>query len=97
MDEVPEGGKVIDTGWVVKEKENKPADDPKKFKAGLTAQGFTQRPGIDFHETYAPVCREESWQILYMPRHSMVVAQFDIEGAFLNVPCKKRSASKRST
>jgi len=62
VDEVPEGGKV--TGWVVKEKDDKPADDPKKFKAGLTAQGFTQRPGIDFHGTSAPVCREESWQIL---------------------------------
>jgi len=93
VDEVLEGGKVIDTGWVVKEKENKLADDPKKFKARLTAEGFTQRPGIDFHETYVPVCREESADS-YMPRHSMVVAQFDIKGVFLNAPCKKRSTSK---
>ena len=55
VDEVPAGAKVIDTKWVLREKEERPAD-----KARLTARGFTQRPGIAYHDTYAPVCREES-------------------------------------
>jgi len=55
--------KVIDTKWVLKGKEEKAPDDPRHFKARLTARGFTRRPGIDFGDTYAPVCREESWRI----------------------------------
>jgi hypothetical protein len=29
-----------------------------RYKAMLVAQGFTQRPNIDFNETYSPVMSE---------------------------------------
>jgi len=41
VDEVLVGAKVIDTKWVLKEKREKDANDPKRFKTRLTARGFT--------------------------------------------------------
>jgi len=91
VDEVPVGAKVIDTKWMLKEKREKDANDPKRFTARLTARGFTQRPGIDFGDTYAPVCQEESWQVFICLALTcnMVIGQFDIEGAFLNGPLEE--------
>jgi len=91
IDMVPAGGKTIDTKWVVREKEEKAVSDPKRYKARLTARGFTQRAGIDYHDTYAPVCREESWRLLICCglKDRMVIRQYNIEGAFLNGPLQE--------
>jgi len=91
VDKVPYSAKTVDTKWVVKEKEEKAVSDPKRYKARLTARGFTQRHGIDYHETYAPVCREESWRLLICIalEKNMKVRQYDIEGAFLNGPLQE--------
>ena len=35
-----------------------------RYKARLRAQGFTQRPGIDFNETYSPVMSEITFRYL---------------------------------
>ena len=56
VDNVPEGKRVIDTKWVLKEKEEKDPADPGRYKARLTARGFTSQPGVDYDQTYAPVC-----------------------------------------
>jgi hypothetical protein len=40
--------------WVFIRKWNK-NNEVVRYKARLVAQGFTQRPGIDFNETYSPV------------------------------------------
>ena len=40
--------------WVFVRKWNK-NNEVVRYKARLVAQGFTQRPGIDFNETYSPV------------------------------------------
>ena len=65
-------------------------DDPKRFKARLTARGFTQRPGIDFGNTYAPVCREESWRILICLAltRNIVVGQFELNLSLDFSPCQ---------
>ena len=75
---MPEGKRVVDTKWVLKEKEEKDPQDPKRFTARLTARGFTQRPGIDSNQTYAPVCREESWRILIIVAltRNMIIRQW---------------------
>src|SRR3954466_11965439 len=40
--------------WVFIRKRNE-NNEVVRYKARLVAQGFTQRPGIDFNETYSPV------------------------------------------
>ena len=63
-DQVPARAKLIHTRaqWVLREKLEKLPEDPKRYKARLTAGGFTQRPGTDYdiHGTYTLVCSEES-------------------------------------
>ena len=40
--------------WVFVRKRNE-RNEVVRYKARLVAQGFTQRPGVDFEETYSPV------------------------------------------
>ena len=40
--------------WVFVRKRNE-KNEVVRYKARLVAQGFTQRPGIDYDETYSPV------------------------------------------
>jgi hypothetical protein len=53
---IPTPPKVFPVGfkWVFLQKRNK-NNEVVRYKARLVAQGFTQRPGIDFNETYSPV------------------------------------------
>jgi hypothetical protein len=57
------GKKEVRSRWVFKVKQL--ADGSvDKFKARFIAQGFSQRPGFDFDETYAPVVRFDSLGLL---------------------------------
>jgi hypothetical protein len=55
-DVIPTPPKKIPVGfkWVFIQKRNE-NNEVVRYKARLIAQGFTQRPGIDFNETYSPV------------------------------------------
>lgn len=83
--ELPVGSKAIGSRWVFKVKRN--ADGSvERYKARLVAQGFSQRPGSDYHETFAPT---PCWAAL---RAVLVIAAFedlylesvDISSTFLN-------------
>ena len=50
----PIGRKVIGCKWVFKTKLDAEGQI-ERYKAGLAAQGFSQIPGIDFDETFAPI------------------------------------------
>ncbi|CAM8919718.1 unnamed protein product [Rhodiola kirilowii] len=50
----PENVRPVEYKWVFVRKRNE-KNEIVRYKARLVAQGFSQRPGIDFEETYSPV------------------------------------------
>jgi Reverse transcriptase (RNA-dependent DNA polymerase) len=71
--------------WVFKVKLN---SDGKieRYKARLVAQGFTQKEGIDYHETFAPVVKYKSLRMILVIANMLnyEVKQMDVITAFLN-------------
>jgi hypothetical protein len=76
---------IVRNKWVfvVKRKADGSID---RYRARLVAKGFSQKPGIDFHETFSPVARYDTIRILLslVPAFNLKVCQFDIKTAFLN-------------
>ncbi|KAK8947207.1 hypothetical protein KSP39_PZI006814 [Platanthera zijinensis] len=76
---------IIGLKWIFKLKLN---EDGKvqKHKARLVARGFSQKPGRDFTETFAPVARMETIRILlaFAAQQRLQIHQLDVKSAFLN-------------
>ena len=58
----------------------------KQHKARHVAQGFLQKHGVDYDETFCPVVSFESVQIVITmaAKHDLKLHQLDITTAFLN-------------
>nr|GEZ04204.1 zinc finger, CCHC-type [Tanacetum cinerariifolium] len=58
----------------------------KKFTARLVIQGFKQKSGIDYFDTYAPVARISTIRLLIAMAsiHNMIIHQMDVKTTFLN-------------
>src|SRR5882762_8726277 len=72
--------------WVYKIKCNSDGDIS-LYRARLVAQGFTQRPGEDFFETFAPVAKIESIRMLLAIIAAILdweIHVIDIDSAFIN-------------
>ncbi|SGY97934.1 BQ5605_C035g11433 [Microbotryum silenes-dioicae] len=79
------GIRVLGTIWVYSIKRNANGKII-RFKARLVAQGFAQRPGIDYHDTYAPVARSSTilFLIALAVAQGLYLEQFNFDCAFLN-------------
>ena len=81
----PTGCHPIGTKWVFK---NKQGEDGLvvRNKARLVAQGYSQKEGIDYEETFAPVARLEAIRILlaFAASKGFKLFQMDVKSAFLN-------------
>lgn len=85
LTKAPKNRNVIGCRWVFKLKRD--ADGRvQKYKARLVAKGFSQVPGVDFEETYAPVGRTTSLRLLLAiaATEDLEIYQVDVEGAYLN-------------
>jgi hypothetical protein len=63
-----------------------PNGDVDKFKARLVVRGFTQRPGIDYLETFSPVAKATSIRAILAlaAKRKMKLRHIDFETAYLN-------------
>ncbi|KAL0438907.1 UNVERIFIED_CONTAM: Retrovirus-related Pol polyprotein from transposon RE1 [Sesamum latifolium] len=81
----PKGVRPVGCKWVYKHKFG--ADgEVKAFKARLVAKGYTQRPGVDFEETYTPVAMAKSIRILLAIAawYDYELWQMEMKTSFLN-------------
>lgn len=82
---VPDGKNIVGNKWVLRIKRDSQGDLV-KYKARLVAQGFTQEPGTDFTETFAPVMRLESLRLILAIGNALdlEIDQMDVVGAYLH-------------
>ena len=82
---LPEGRKVIGCKWVFKTKVS-PDGTIDRHKARLVAQGYSQKYGLDYDETFCPVVRTESVRsvIALAAKKNLLLHQMDVTTAFLN-------------
>lgn len=83
--DLPPGRRAIGCKWVFKIKLND-LNEIARYKARLVAKGFSQVPGIDYDDTYAPVVRFTSIRLLVAlaAENGWFMHQMDVTTAFLN-------------
>ena len=79
------GMRVIKSGWVLKVKRDE-NNLPIRYKARFVAKGYSQRHGIDYHETFSPVVKHKSIRLMLCVavQHNLEMKQMDYHTAFLN-------------
>ena len=80
INSVPKERKLIGSKWVFKKKKNG------VFRARLCALGYSQIPGVDFTENFAPVANEVTLRLItlkWMMNPTWKAKIYDVETAFL--------------
>nr|GEU87020.1 zinc finger, CCHC-type [Tanacetum cinerariifolium] len=85
LSDLPLRCKPLSCKWIFKRK-LKVDGSVDKFKARLVIQGFRQKEGIDYFDTYAPVARITTIRLLLAlgAIRNLVIHRMDVKTAFLN-------------
>ncbi len=85
----PSGVNVVSCKWVfaVKAKDGLVT----RFKARLVARGFSQQPGVDFGETFAPVLKYKTLRLILalIATRDLEFELMDVQTAYLNAELKE--------
>jgi hypothetical protein len=81
----PEGKSVVSSRWLYKIK-HVAYGSIEKFKVRFVARGFSQKEGVDYEETFSPVTRYASIQVVISIASVMRwrIHQMDVKTTFLN-------------
>ena len=82
--ERPENRQIVSSKWVPKHKRDQ-FGTITRLKGRVVARGFSQIPGVDYNETYAPVAQLASLRILLAiaAAYDLEIEQMDVVTAFL--------------
>ena len=83
--------RLLKSKWVYKIK-RKSDGDIEKFKARLTACGYSQRYGIDYHDTHAYVTNVKMLRMIlqmYNSDPTFMCEHWDVSNAFVNAPIEE--------
>ena len=83
---------VIPGKWVYKVKLG-PSGQVGKYNARFVAKSFKQVEGLNYFETFAPNCKQETFSILLQlsAQQGHVMHQFDVKTAFLHSPIEEEA------
>ena len=86
----PRDRKPIGCKWVYSVKRTT-TGEISRYKARLVAQGFAQKPSIDFTETFAPVAKTDSIRLLlaFATANDFKIHQVNVKSAFFNGKLKE--------
>ncbi|KAL7278649.1 hypothetical protein ACG7TL_007650 [Trametes sanguinea] len=94
--QLPPGRKAIGSRWVFRVKRN--ADGSiERYKGRLVAKGFSQRPGFDYNETFAPTPKWASIRAILAlaALEDLELESVDISSAYLNGELKEEVYMKQ--
>ena len=85
LGDLPKGREAVGCKWVFDIKHDHEGKIS-RYKARLVAQGYSQIPGMDYFETFAPVVRHDSLRAMLAIAaiRNLEIRQLDIKGAYLN-------------
>jgi hypothetical protein len=85
LTDAPPDANIVGSKWVFRAKKDA-AGNVIRYKARLVAQGFSQVPGVDYFDTFAPVAKLASIRavLAIAAAEDLEMHQIDIKGAYLN-------------